>query len=259
MFAYGTGANGKSTFINTIASIFGDYATTADVATFIASKNERHPTDVAKLHGTRLVIAQETDRGRTWDEAKIKMMTGGDKMTARFMRQDFFDFVPSFKLFIIGNHKPGLKAVDEAMRRRLLLVPFTVQIPVEDRDPTLRDQLVKEWPAILRWIIDGCLEWQRIGLKPPDIVTDATNSYFDDQDATKQWLEECTEGAPSTAFILGAQLFASWKRWAEERNVEVGGAKGLTEALEERGCQRHRDRRGQRGFRGLQLKALDAA
>jgi putative DNA primase/helicase len=257
VFAYGTGANGKGTFINTIASILGDYATTADVGTFIASRNERHPADVAKLHGARLVVAQETDRGRRWDEAKIKMMTGGDKMTARFMRQDFFDFVPTFKLFITGNHKPGLNNVDEAMRRRLLLVPFTVQIPVEERDPALRDKLVDEWPAILRWIIDGCLEWQRIGLAPPEIVTDATNGYFDDQDATKQWLEECTEGAPRTARILGSQLFASWKRWAEERNVEVGGVRGLTEALEERRFERYRDRRG-RGFLGLQLKALDA-
>ncbi len=100
VFAYGTGANGKSTFINTIAQIFGDYATVADMSTFIASKVERHPTDLAKLRGARLVVAQETQRGRRWDETKIKALTGGDKITARFMRQDFFDFVPTFKLFI---------------------------------------------------------------------------------------------------------------------------------------------------------------
>jgi phage/plasmid-associated DNA primase len=110
-FAYGTGANGKSTFINTIREIFGDYTTVADVGTFIASNTERHPTDVAKLHGYRLVVAQETEKGRRWDEAKIKTMTGGDKMAARFMRQDFFDFVPKFKLFIVGNHKPRLDNV----------------------------------------------------------------------------------------------------------------------------------------------------
>jgi putative DNA primase/helicase len=119
VFAYGTGANGKSTFINTILKIFGDYATVADVGTFIASNQERHPTDMAKLHGARLVVAQETQKGRKWDEAKIKTMTGGDKITARFMRQDFFDFVPTFKLFITGNHKPRLENIDEAMRRRL--------------------------------------------------------------------------------------------------------------------------------------------
>ena len=167
VFAYGTGANGKSTFINTIARILGDYATVADMSTFITSNTERHPTDLAKLRGARLVVAQETQKGRRWDETKIKALTGGDKITARFMRQDFFDFVPTFKLFICGNHKPRLGSVDEAMRRRLLLVPFTVQIPPAERDPRLAEKLKAEWPAILRWCLEGCLEWQRVGLAPP--------------------------------------------------------------------------------------------
>jgi putative DNA primase/helicase len=153
VFAYGTGANGKSTFINTIAKIFGDYATVADMSTFIASNTERHPTDLAKLMGVRLVVAQETQKGRRWDETKIKALTGGDKITARFMRQDFFDFVPKFKLFICGNHKPRLTSVDEAIRRRLLLVPFTVQIPLAERDLQLPDKLWAERRAILRWAI----------------------------------------------------------------------------------------------------------
>jgi putative DNA primase/helicase len=114
VFAYGAGANGKGTFINTLAKVFGDYATVADMSTFIASKGERHPTDLAKLRGARLVVAQETQEGRQWDEAKIKTLTGGDRQTARFMRQDFFDFEPTFKLFIVGNHKPRLSTVDEA-------------------------------------------------------------------------------------------------------------------------------------------------
>jgi putative DNA primase/helicase len=117
VFAYGTGANGKGVFLNTIAKVFGEYATVADMATFIDSKNDRHPTELAKLRGSRLVVAQETQQGRCWDEAKVKAITGGDKQTARFMRQDFFDFYPTFKLFIVGNHKPTLKNVDEAMRR----------------------------------------------------------------------------------------------------------------------------------------------
>ena len=119
--------------------------------TFIASNTEHHPTDLAKLQGARLVVAQETQKGRRWDETKIKALTGGDKITARFMRQDFFDFVPTFKLFICGNHKPRLTSVDEAIRRRLLLVPFTCRYRPAERDPLLPEKLKAEWPAILRW------------------------------------------------------------------------------------------------------------
>ena len=253
-FAYGTGANGKSTFINTIVKVLGDYATIADVGTFIASNHERHPTDLAKLHGARLVVAQETDKGRRWDEAKIKTMTGGDRMTARFMRGDFFDFVPRFKLFITGNHKPRLDNVDEAMRRRLLLVPFTVQIPPEERDPELADRLQAEWPAILRWALDGCGEWRRVGLQPPEVVTKATEDYFSDQDITQQWFDDCIEVTAPTAFLRTSELFASWRQWCEEHNLRPGSLNALSDALYERGFERARDSRGNRGFRGLAIK-----
>jgi putative DNA primase/helicase len=253
VFAYGTGANGKSTLINTIAKIFADYATIADVGTFLAAAHERHPTDVAKLHGHRLVVAQETEKGRRWDEVKIKSMTGGDRMTARFMRCDFFDFVPTFKLFITGNAKPRLDNVDEAMRRRLLLVPFTVQIPTEERDPDLPRKLEQEWPAILRWCIDGCLEWQRIGLEPPAIVADATTAYFDDQDIAQQWLDECTADGGPYAFTLTNQLFASWRQWCEERHFAPGSLETFSGALEDRGFTKKRDGRGKRGFAKLVL------
>jgi putative DNA primase/helicase len=254
VFAYGTGANGKSTFINTIAAIMGDYATIADVGTFIASNTERHPTDVAKLHGYRLVVAQETEKGRRWDETKIKSMTGGDRMTARFMRCDFFDFIPKFKLWIVGNHKPRLDNVDEAMRRRMLLVPFTVQIPAEERDTDLPEKLKAEWPAILRWALDGCLEWQRIGLDPPAIVTEATDEYFEDQDTTRQWLEDCTTDAGPFAFTPTAQLFTSWREWCTERNLQPGTGQAFTDGLADRGYVRKRGTGGGRGFRNLSLK-----
>jgi putative DNA primase/helicase len=254
VFAYGTGANGKSTFINTIVKIFGDYATVADMNTFIVSTAERHPTDLAKLRGARLVVAQETQKGRRWDETKIKALTGGDKITARFMRQDFFDFSPTFKLFITGNHKPRLNNIDEATRRRFLLVPFTVQIPPVERDPELPEKLWSERHAILRWCIDGCLEWQRIGLAPPAIVQEATSAYFADQDVLQQWLDECTQDAPPSAFVRTGQLFASWKSWCEERNYAPGTSMALSEALVDRGYEKKRDNHGQRGFRALAIK-----
>lgn len=256
IFAYGTGANGKGTFINTVVKIFGDYATVADVGTFIASNQERHPTDMAKLHGARLVVAQETQKGRRWDEAKIKTMTGGDKITARFMRQDFFDFIPTFKLFITGNHKPRLENVDEAMRRRLLLVPFTVQIPPEERDPDLPEKLKTEWPAILRWCLDGCGEWRRIGLAPPDLVTEATKSYFDDQDVLREWLDDCTEDRGPFAFTTSTQLYASWKQWCDDRGLVPGTVKALSDGLTDRGRVPKRTNRG-RGFQSLVLKEIE--
>ena len=124
VFGHGSGGNGKGTMLNTIAWIFSDYATVADMGTLIASKSERHPTDIAKLHGARLVTAQETQQGRQGDEAKIKAMTGGDRLTGRFIHQDFFDFEPTFKLFVAGNHMPTIENVDYAMQRQFNLVPF---------------------------------------------------------------------------------------------------------------------------------------
>ncbi len=127
-FIYGLGANGKSTFVNSVTGVAADYHRTAPIETFTASSIERHPTDLAGLRGARLVTSVETEEGRRWAESKIKALTGGDKIAARFMRQDFFEFTPTFKLMIAGNHKPGLRSVDEAIRRRFHLVPFVVTI-----------------------------------------------------------------------------------------------------------------------------------
>jgi len=144
-FCYGTGANGKSVFLSTIAGVLGDYAKTAPASAFTASNTEQHPTDLAGLRGARFVTAIETEDGRWWAEAKIKSLTGGDRIAARFMRQDFFEYVPQLKLVVAGNHKPGLRNVDEAIRRRLHLIPFTVTIPESERDPELPEKLKAEY------------------------------------------------------------------------------------------------------------------
>ena len=177
-FLYGTGANGKGVFLNTIVGIMADYARVATMETFTASTNDRHPTDLAMLRGARLVTAQETEQGRRWAEAKIKSLTGGDPITARFLYQDNFTFVPQFKLQIAGNHRPGLTGVDEAIRRRFHLVPFDQTIPEHERDHELSNKLKAEWPGILAWMLEGCLEWQKIGLSPPEIVRAATDNYL---------------------------------------------------------------------------------
>jgi len=180
VFVFGPGGNGKSVAVNVQVGIMGDYATTAAMDVFIASAGDRHPADLAMLRGSRLVTASETEEGRQWAESRIKQLTGGDRITARFMRQDFFTFLPSFKLQIIGNHKPGLRNIDDAARRRFNLVPFVQTPAVPDRQ--LEEKLKAEWPGILRWMVDGCLAWQRDGLVRPASITTATEAYFADQD-----------------------------------------------------------------------------
>ena len=167
-FLYGTGANGKSVFVTTLAMILGDYATNAPMDTFMETRSDRHPTDLAGLRGARFVSSIETEQGRRWAESKLKALTGGDKISARFMRQDFFEYVPQFKLVIAGNHKPTIRSIDEAMRRRLHLIPFTVTIPPERRDRKLTEKLLRERDGILAWAVEGCLDWQRMGLNPRD-------------------------------------------------------------------------------------------
>lgn len=253
-FLYGTGANGKGVFINTVNAILGDYAAVAPMQTFIASQSDQHPTDLAGLRGARLVTAQETEQGRRWAESKIKALTGGDPITARFMRQDFFTYSPAFKLVIAGNHKPGLRGVDEAIRRRFNLIPFTVTIPAGERDAQLPEKLRAEWPGILQWAIDGCLEWQRIGLNPPAIVLSATEAYLASEDALSQWMAErcCVDPVYSDR---ATKLFTSWKGWAESAGEFVGSQKRFIQALEDRKFERVREGgTGQRLLRGIALK-----
>ena len=170
LFCYGTGSNGKTVFINTVTNIFSSYGQTAPMDMFMYSHHEHHPTELARLVGRRLVTANETTKGRRWDEAKIKNLTGSDKVAARFMRQDFFEFDPTHKLMLAGNSKPGLMSVDEAIRRRIALAPFEVQIPKDERDLELAVKLRAEWPGILRWMIDGAASWYANGLQIPDAV-----------------------------------------------------------------------------------------
>jgi putative DNA primase/helicase len=255
-FAYGTGANGKSVLISTIAGILSDYHCTAPIEAFVASQTERHPTDLASLRGARLVTAIETEEGRRWAENKLKALTGGDRIAARFMRQDFFEFLPVFKLLVAGNHKPSLRSVDEAIRRRLHLVPFTVTIPAEERNKNLADELKAEWPGVLAWMIEGCLDWQKRGLDPPEAVRTATENYFSDQDLLAQWLDDECDAEPGNEFKTEtvAALFASWSAYVQKHGGASGGKNDFGDRLESKGFTRHRTRQQGRFFRSIRLK-----
>jgi putative DNA primase/helicase len=222
---------------------------------FLTSNVDRHPAEIAKLRGARLVVAAETQKGRRWDEAKIKNLTGGEKLTARHMRGEWFDFQPTHKLLVTGNYKPSLASVDEAFRRRFLLVPFTVQIPPAERDPDLAHKLEAEWPAILRWMVNGCLQWRQNGLMVPQTVRNATAEYIADQDALAMWVDECVEIYPD-AFALTANLFGSWKSWTERRNLPAGTATAFADSMRDKGYQNDRKKYG-RGFKGITLKPTD--
>jgi P4 family phage/plasmid primase-like protien len=254
-FLYGTGGNGKGVFLNTLRAIWDDYATVAPMETFVETIGDRHPTDLAMLRGARLVIAQETEKGRHWAEAKISQMTGGDPITARFMRQDFFTYQPAFKLMIAGNHKPSLKSVNEAIRRRLHMIPFTVTIPPAERDLHLFEALKPEWPGILQWALDGCLEWRRIGLAPPAAVLSATEEYLAAEDAFARWIEDCCITGRAH-WGVGERLWRSWKAWAEGSNEKPGSRKGFADTMAAHG---HKASKSQhvRGYDGIDLAQRD--
>jgi putative DNA primase/helicase len=250
-FAYGTGQNGKSTFLNTLQAIMGDYAMVADADTFTATTMPRHLQELARLQGARLVVAQETEEGKQLAEARVKAITDGSPITANMMRQNAFTYTPQFKLFISGNHKPALRNVDVAISRRFNLIPFEVYIAPERRDDYLSVKLRDEWPGILQWMVDGCLEWQEGNLQPPAAVQVATSEYFEAEDAFTLWAEQCCirrrdlwEGA--------TPLFRSWEKWAKSAGEQPGSQKRFSSTLESHGFKRTKSH-GISVFHGIEL------
>lgn len=173
------------------------------------------PNDIARLRGARLVSTSETEEGQRLAEATVKQLTGSDVVTARFLHQEFFDFVPQFKIWLSANHKPVIRGDDAAIWRRIHLVPFAVTIPPEDRDKRLGTKLQAELPGILRWALAGCEAWQGQGLDPPAKVQAATESYRNESDVLRTWINEtCVVGEDK--FCGATDLYTAYKGWAEE-------------------------------------------
>jgi putative DNA primase/helicase len=257
-FIYGPGGNGKSVFLNVFLEMLNDYAKAAAMSVFARAKYQAHPQELAGMDGPRLVTASEVDSGQAWAEARIKALTGGDPITARFMRQDEFTFIPKFKLLFSGNHKPRLNSVDDAARRRFRILPFVHKPKVPDLG--LPNSLKAEYPAILKWAIEGCLDWQKNGLIVPEVVKKETAAYFDAQDIFNQWLEDRTELKSKDFGETSALLFKNWSDYATNQHEEAGNLTGFREKMERAGYEYTKNtpqNHGIRGYKGISLKAIE--
>ena len=238
-FFYGPGNNGKSVFLGVLAGVLGDYSTTASMDILTSAKFDRHPTEIAALAGARLVTATETEEGRVWAEARVKQLTGGDRLSARFMRQDLFEFEPTFKLSIAGNTLPTLNNCGVAMRRRFNLVPFNLK--PDQIDENLPDKLRQEWPGILAWAIEGCTTWQRDGLGTATVIETETDQYFSESDHFSAWLESCCElCGQAEGYELTPALYASWDAYLTRINEPKETTTKFGRRLRARGLKRHK-------------------
>ena len=251
---HGSGANGKTTLIESIAAAMGDdYAQRAPVELLLRKRSSSAPTDVARLRGSRFVSAQEVDQGCMLAEALLKTLTGGDKLAARFLYRDYFEFAPTHKLFLCTNHRPEIRGADPAIWRRVKLVPFTVAIPLEEQDVRLPDKLKREGPGILAWAVEGCLSWQEVGLREPKEVVEATRDYRREQDSVEGFLAACCvqeKGARAGA----GKLYGAYQRWCTVTGMNALSTVAFSYALRDRGFAKKKNRRG-RFYVGLGLLA----
>lgn len=253
---YGTGANGKSTFVTTIQRLLGDYALQMPTESLLLKRSEYIPNDIARLKGARFVSAIESGEGRRLNEPLIKQMTGGDRLSARFLHREWFEFLPEFKIFLATNHKPEIRGGDDAIWRRIRFVPFTVTIPEAEQDKELPRKLLAESSGILKWAVEGCLAWQREGLGVPDEVRRATASYRDECDQLASFLgEECFIDAG--ARVYASELYEAYKTWAVGNGEAPLSQRAFGMALAERGFSRTRGHGGRTVWTGLGLRVKD--
>jgi putative DNA primase/helicase len=238
---YGTGANGKSVFLNTILRVLGtDYATQADPASFLVRTGDRIRADIARLRGVRFVSAIETGDGKRLDEAMIKAATGGESLVGEFKYQNQFVFMPQFHLWLATNHRPRIDGTDYGIWRRVLLIPFTVTIPEDKRDRDLDAKLVRESEGILDWIITGACRYLRDGLNPPGEVRAATKAYRQSEDVIGRYIAECTISGAAMQ-VSKAALFTAFGEWCDREGERVSSKKKFGQYVAEQGFDEYRD------------------
>ena len=215
---YGNGRNGKTTFINVINEIMGEYAINIQPETIMVRNNNGGAnSDIARLKGARFVTSVEPNKGMRLNEGLVKQLTGDDRVTARRLYEDEFEFKPEFKLWLSTNHKPIISGTDLGIWRRLHLIPFTVEIPDDKIDKNLKSKLKKELTGILRWAIEGCLLWQKEELGIPAVVKQATKEYRNEMDVISAFVEECIE-VNNSSKVGASELYEVYKKWASDNN-----------------------------------------
>jgi putative DNA primase/helicase len=249
---YGTGANGKSTLIQTISALLGDYARQTPTETLLVQRGDGVRNDLARLQGARFVSAVEVEGSRKLAEVLVKQLTGGDTLTVRYLYQEHFEFQPAFKLWLAVNHKPVVQGTDHAIWRRIRLLPFAVTIPAAEQDKRLTEKLQAELPGILRWAVEGCLAWQQEGLEPPAAVKKATGGYRAEMDVIAAFLQDCCVLGDERE-VNTCELYAEYQGWCEQMGESPVTQKALATALQERGCTSGRKSKG-RLWSGIALK-----
>ena len=250
---YGSGANGKSTFLQTLNSMLGDYAKQTPTETLLVKQKGAIPNDVARLKGARFVTASEAESDQKLAESLIKQMTGGDTISARFLHQEWFDFEPTHKVFLGTNHKPVIKGTDHAIWRRIRLIPFEITIPENERDQSLLNKLRDELSGILAWAVRGCSDWQKNGLGIPEEVKSATDTYRGEMDALAEFLNDCCQ-VDSASKTTSKDIYAAYSTWCEDNGEDPLKQRSFALRLKEKGFKQIRiGASGTRGWRDLRL------
>ena len=235
---WGTGANGKSTFLNVLQYLFGDYACSTMIETFMKKSSEQS-NDLARLKGARLVTTSEVEQGKPLSESLIKTVTGEDELTARFLYGEYFSFKPTFKIFMATNHKPKIRGADNGIWRRIKMIPFTVTIPPEQRDKKLTEKLIAENSGILNWLIKGYAMWRKEGLSEPDAIRNANEEYRMDMDSVGTFINDCFDIDASLQWRLNnTMLYNTYIKWCNANNERVMSQKWLTMRMSEKGFKR---------------------
>jgi len=250
---YGSGANGKSTFLNTINYILGDYAIAADIESFMRKVNgDQNTNDIARLRGSRFVTTTEAEQGRRLSEPLIKKITGSDPMTARFLYGEFFSFIPTFKIYMATNHKPVIKGTDHGIWRRIKLIPFTTRIEECKQDKDLENKLRNEASGILNWLLEGTERWKHEKLRTPDIVLNATEEYRGEMDVIGNFLKEkCFIDLKYSIRIR--ELYKAYSDWCDDNKEHAVSERFFSMRLKDMGYEQRRTSEA-RFWSGLALR-----